>query len=746
MAEGKIKILIPEKKFGFIQPDKGGKDVFFHFSLLKGIVPYQGQRVEFDIVQEEKGPRARNLRIAISEKTNEYCFLNVYNFVRNITKKRQNCHVLGNCQPPPHDRYVSLSGRITCNAEAVASLFISDSHAVKEENRHKTYRFFQYGGQPALPASSLRGMIRHVFEAVTNSCYVEFQKDEPYPLEHRRSLAPKMIPARVVELDEREARLELLDCTVNPPVNISKGPVVVLSGAVREAYPPCVFNQRTRQPYDKTKSKLPSGACDGMRVAALVTRQPESHGSNRFRAYHVIKIAPLDQHQTLIEDSQYTKVYGWLHLTGPNIENKHDERLFFRWDDRQPNPPYLNEIPSACLCRCGIEVVKEYNHHLKEYWERQNKKVDELGNLRWPNSTNGLPHPSVFVKKDSKLTVGDLVYVQSNTQGVVTSLRSVSIPRVRYKYCRQKFLPEYLKPCQDYVNLCPACRVFGWVRENAKRIADNPTAYAGRVRFSHGKIKGDWQVEKEITLSILSTPKPTATPFYLVSAEGRPDPSVTYDTDGARMRGRKIYRRHGEIKFDECKSKERIDQNRTIKGALKPEAMFTFTIDFENLAPLELGAFLYAIELEEGMVHRLGYAKPLGFGSVKVTVEKMEIIDWKKRLQSIAPNAGWQSKDRKKIAELKQKFLNEMLVLYGDEFKKVLADLRALLGTPSGLPIHYPRPTMSLDLENHPQYEWFAGNKRRIDKLGKREIPEPAALGLAENDAGLPLIDKSGRE
>ncbi len=65
---------------------------------------------------------------------------------------------------------------------------------------------------------------------------------------------------------------------------------------------------------------------------------------------------------------------------------------------------------------------------------------------------------------------------------------------------------------------------------------------------------------------------------------------------------------------------------------MKSGAAFTFRVQFENLAPLELGALLYAVELEDQMVHRLGYAKPLGFGSVKVTVETVEIVNWKKRI------------------------------------------------------------------------------------------------------------------
>ncbi len=747
--KGTIKKVLPEKRIGFIQPDEGRKSVFFHFSWLKGAAPSEGLRVEFDIEQGEKGPRARNLRI-LEAASNEYRFHNPYNFVRYLEQQRPDNHVLGNCLPPPHDRYVGLTGRITCKVEAVTPLFVSDSHAVKEENGHKTYRFFLYEGQPALPASSLRGMIRSVFEAVTNSCFAVFQRDEPYPLEHRKSRAPKnMTPARVVELGEKGALLELLDCTVNAPVDISGSPPVVRAGIVREAYPPKVLNRKTNQLFNPSQSKLPEGAHDGMRVAALVTKKPVPHPSNRFRAFQAVKVVPVSEHESLTKDDQHVKVFGWLHLTGPNIENKHDERLFFRWDDEHPDPPQIDQVPNTYLCECSTNVVKEYNHHLSGYWERLQRIVESLGDRRWPSGTNGVPHPSTFVEEGRDLRVGDLVYAQCEKKDdehtTVKMLRPVCMPRVRYEYPRQEFLPEHLGPCQNYNELCPACRVFGWVRESAGETGTyEQTAYAGRVRFSHGRIVGDCKTENEITLAILSTPKPTTTPFYLLNAAGQPDPTVTYDTRDARLRGRKFYRHQGEAKPEEYTIEEKSDQNRTIRGALKPGATFTFTVDFENLAPLELGALLYALELEEGMVHRLGYAKPLGFGSVKVTIEKTKIIDWETRLKSIGPDAGWQSVNG---TQLKQGFLKEMRTCYGEKFDDLLAELRALLATPPELPIHYPRPTQRLDPKHHPQYEWFVGNKKRVEKQHTGKLPPPVALGLATQvEEGLPLIKKDGRE
>lgn len=760
MAKGTIKKWFEDKGYGYIQQDNGDEDVKFYSSLLNGVNVQVGQKVDYDIERGKKGLRARSLKIlkenpeisATVDSVNRYKFLNPYNFVRIIQKGRESEQILGNCKPPPHDRYTGLTGRITCEVKVVTPLFISDSHAVKENNMHRTYRFFQYGGQPAIPASSLRGMIRSVFEALTNSCFSVFQKDDRWPLEHRDSHAPEMFPARVVSIDIHEgACLEILDCSVNSFCNNSIRPAFIKAGLVKEAYPPKV------EKFKPSKSKLPLGVYDGMRVAALVTREPVN-SKNRYQAFHITAIEPVLQNNpiTLSMDETHVLVYGWLHLTGPNIENKHDERLFFRWNDTRADPPNLEEIPDEYKFHCDYSVVEEYNHHLSGYWGRLRAIVEELGDRRWPKGNTNMPQPSTFVESDRILRVGDLVYIQRDTEGRVR-LRPVTIPRLPYKHCREDFLPKHLEQrCTSYNALCPACRVFGWVHENADELSiEQSSAYAGRVRFSHGKIDGTPKVlEKEISLAVLSTPKPTTTSFYLLDSEGKPSATVTYDTDNARLRGRKIYRHHGVANPDEYERVDKDKQNRTIFGALDSDSSsaFTFTVDFENMAPLEFGAFLYALELEDGMFHRLGLAKPLGFGSVKIKVTEVKTINWQVRLSSIGKDAGWEPFDKNQQSKLKQLFLEEMHKLYGTEFDDVLNDLRCLLGEPPcGLPIHYPRPSRILDQAKNPQYKWFVGNnKRRYDfrrPKEKRNLPDPLALALATDDkSGLTLIDDKGKD
>jgi CspA family cold shock protein len=65
VAQGTVKWFNAEKGYGFIAVEGGGADVFVHYSAI-AMSGYrsleEGQKVEFDVTQGQKGPQAENVR------------------------------------------------------------------------------------------------------------------------------------------------------------------------------------------------------------------------------------------------------------------------------------------------------------------------------------------------------------------------------------------------------------------------------------------------------------------------------------------------------------------------------------------------------------------------------------------------------------------------------------------------------------------------------------------------------------
>jgi CspA family cold shock protein len=63
---GTVKWFNEGKGFGFIAQDNGDKDLFAHFSEIKGTgfkTLLENQRVEFEVTQGQKGLQASNIRV-----------------------------------------------------------------------------------------------------------------------------------------------------------------------------------------------------------------------------------------------------------------------------------------------------------------------------------------------------------------------------------------------------------------------------------------------------------------------------------------------------------------------------------------------------------------------------------------------------------------------------------------------------------------------------------------------------------
>ena len=182
------------------------------------------------------------------------------------------------------------------------------------------------------------------------------------------------------------------------------------------------------------------------------------------------------------------------------------------------------------------------------------------------------------------------------------------------------------KRCGNLVSLCICCRLFGM-------STDGDNNFLGKISINDATTNEDDALEthnKGVILDPMGTPDNKHTPFY---------------EKNGRKRGRKFYYHQTEeqvisnirpIQSDRVFDALGNQYPKTVlKSWIKSGSNFTFTVDFNNLSKEELGLLLYCLELEEikegnekvGMFHKIGMAKPLGFGSCEICIKDLDIIE-----------------------------------------------------------------------------------------------------------------------
>lgn len=220
--------------------------------------------------------------------------------------------------------------------------------------------------------------------------------------------------------------------------------------------------------------------------------------------------------------------------------------------------------------------------------------------------------------------------------------------RLPYTHRISDFVPQGLRNPQD-IDLADA--MFGTV--------DRTPAIKGRVYFEDARWDGNgehpfFQPDDAGLGSpkILSSPKPTSFQHYLVQPFVQPpkesaakgadnrltlhnwdqptpgtyefrnaDDQIVATGTGSVLRGHKRYWHRKTDNLDDIfERKLRQDSTQhTIIRPVKENTTFIGRVRFENLADVELGALLTALQLPGGKRHQIGMGKPLGMASVKIT-------------------------------------------------------------------------------------------------------------------------------
>jgi CRISPR/Cas system CSM-associated protein Csm3 (group 7 of RAMP superfamily) len=481
-------------------------------------------------------------------------FINPYNFVSIDETVLRSAAKAG-----------ELSGTIRCELETLAPIFVPNT--TRDDTfgttcQHNSYDFFSYEdlsqrndyqqnpARPIIPGSSIRGVIRSAYEAVTNSCMSTCDDENTL---YRRTPVPRK-SVGIIEQDETTGERVL---------------------------------------YEASKYKLPVN----------------SRG----------------EHKT------GETINGGIYLRGEDFSGKKNDAIM-----------------KHALNTNGEKVeITRFNEDSREWvnlvlvWQLYQQKQ---GKIKGVNQTvthegyNGYLSAEKIPVYYAKLDDGDFYYIA---------------PAAITKEVFSRTLSELLEhqgghsPCQKCDSLCPACNLFGMVGDDAQAsrlfFCDaTPVAPSDKENWS------DWY-DKVRALPILSSPKVTATEFYMVDVDGAAyfnyDYFVNYyeyrDKDGKpasapvrshladpKLRGRKFYWHRQSVVFDDT---QRFGKQRMEIRPVRTGKTFSFEVGFDRLTKTELETLLWVLTFGENNAthaHKLGHGKPYGYGSVRISKAAVSLVSF----------------------------------------------------------------------------------------------------------------------
>ena len=558
--------------------------------------------------------------------------------------------------------------------------YIDNPSDDEKKNLHKEYGFLrapgETGDEPVIPGSELRGMLRSVYEAVTDSCTAFLLDDKPISqrVPTFGSLQKRGLLAYEETITGSGERRWVLYSTYSEKVAVQvKG-----SKQVEETYLEYKNGQRVTEK-------------NGDFIA--------NHG---WLQYNIPVNTKDDYHIAYLQENE--RIYTW----------------DFTREDGTPDR-IRNEEPYRAL----KSALQDRPRALKNRNKIPNKNLQNALERAKAGNDNKIPVYYFMVKRGNET----LVYLSNS-----------SIGRIAQRRKWEEIIGVHA-PCDNTDRLCPACLLFGTTRGKGLK---------GHIRITDAKPVGSLKSEIH-TLQILGEPRTSAFEFYLRKPKGQ---QVTYwnfdfygekvldcngkahteyhDLGNATPRGRKMYW-HSSVAADAPKGK----MNSTMEAM---SGSFEFQIYFDEITEEQLQNLIWVVTLGENRKdstrqHKLGHAKPFGYGSTKLIVTEKVIRNVSMEGNSIEVSLdrkGYKDINTKQGKNLDQEAVKNLLIM---------CDTRSI---PKGVPVMYPR---ELDKKgNEYIYTWFANNRKNADRL--RTLPEPVDQRLTLrgrwNKSGSGPSDSSG--
>lgn len=482
----------------------------------------------------------------------------------------------------------TYTGFLKCNLEVQdwSGLFIPNTTKRFEgNNKHQSEEFYSYDDlsecmderprytklpesepvEPRIPGSEIRGMVRGVYEFLSNSCYSQISEELPLK---RTNIAKK--PYLLVRDD------------TNTGWKLKKGPSIIKLGLPEDTGGILLDGKDFTPSADDSYKKY---CIDGSAKKHISKHQNKKTGETRCVdcGYYHARISTYHPENPPTDG----KVY-FLHVSNEYEEKKKGQKTGIR-----KNHYRLFEKNSGS---CIDDIT---------YMDSREDSENPIVGLKKVVASYCADPASAYTKYAELLenpTVDTqlLVYADSNRK----NLSPACLTKEYHRGSVSEKLGNH-KPCNEEDGFCPACRLFGTVA--------GKTQIGSRVRFANSEPAADGSsFAKPTPLPILSSPRITATEFYFGG-----------NSYTRRAMGRKFYWHHA-LNLELYENRDNDQQDRTVR--YMNYGSFDFKVFFEDLSDEELSDLIFALGgFGKGRMQKLGRGKPVGLGSVKVRVKKARI-------------------------------------------------------------------------------------------------------------------------
>jgi CRISPR/Cas system CSM-associated protein Csm3 (group 7 of RAMP superfamily) len=257
----------------------------------------------------------------------------------------------------------------------------------------------------------------------------------------------------------------------------------------------------------------------------------------------------------------------------------------------------------------------------------------------------------------------------------------------------KNLVPRNFLRCTNNNELCLSCRIFGMMRPKAgegnsdARVGEGKNLFLGKVNIGDARASRTSPLYAKMHTIDLMGAHPHHDAFYL-------------DETKKAIAGRKYYFHHAHEPLQATRA---TNYNHYIQP-LDKGTTFQVNVDFVGLTADEFAALLLSITLEEGMRHKIGYAKPLGLGTVHLNPQSMTVIDYATRYTQ-PDGRGRAVYTHDEIMQLRDELLEPFKMT--QLVPRSLQDLRRIWRWPADPDVVY----------DYPDYSWFNNPENRGKRL-----------------------------